>query len=397
MTSGIYQYDLTLNDVAQEAYEILQSAGSGETLDDSLLPSCVNTLNRMIKMWEAQGIHLWTYTQYTLFFQIGQGVYDFTDASTRLVNEFSSTALTADASALDSIISVESVEDIELGYAIGVINDSNDLFWSVVEAISGTDVTLRDALSVDSGAGNIVRTYQTADRFQTTAAAAQVATDQEVQLASQTGAEAGMIIQITQDDGTVLHTTINSIDEDTDIALLDAPLTAAVTIGNDIVMYTSEQNFIPLSRILPDMVRRHSGENSDYEIPIIFESRKDYKELPNKNIQGTPIQAYYSRQEPQGIMYFWNVPSTAIEYCNFDAERQLQIMSGDPDETFDLPSEWYDALVYNTAKRLIHKVGCSQVRRQEIRQDADDYLTQALAFDTAVYPIRIRPQRYGRR
>ena len=395
-TSGVYYYDLTLNDILQETGEILQVTGDGEDLDGPLAVTAKNFLNRMLKFWEAQGIHLWTYTEYTLFFQVGQAAYDFRDSDTRLVNSFASTTLAADAIATDTVITLASVDDVNLGTVIGIMDDSNDLFWTVVEAIDGTDVTLRDALEAASSTNNIVRVYEPADRAETTAAAAAVATDTNLQLASIAGATEGYVIQVTQDDGSVLHATILNVDDETDIVTLDTALTAAVTIGNAVVMYSSEQNFTPLSRILPDMVRRHSGENSDYEIPIEFDSRKDYFELPNKKQVGTPIQAYYSRQEPQGIMYFWNVPSTAIEYCNFSGERQIQIMT-DVDDTFDLPSEWYDAIVYNLAKRLMHRTGCSAQRRAEIRADAKEYLDTVLAFDTAVYPIRLRPKRYGRR
>lgn len=394
--SGEYSLDLTVNEILQETYEILQATGSGEDLAGELSNAGVSALNQMLKMWEAQGIHLWTYTEYTLFFQIGQAEYDFRDASTRLVNSFDSTTLGADALATATSVTLADVTNAAIGKAIGIIDNNNDLFWTVIEAIAGNVVALRDALSTDSSENNIVRIYDTADRFATTAAAAAVATDQIIQVASLTGIDVGYTIQVTQDDGSVLHTTVNAFDESNDQVTLNAALTDSVTIGNDVVVYSSEQNYIPLSRILPDMVRRHSGESSDYEIPIVFESRKDYFELPNKEQIGTPIQAYYSRQEPQGIMYFWNVPSTAIEYCNFSAERQLQILTGDPDETLDIPSEWYDAVTYNLAKRLIPKVGCSQQRRAEIRQDAQDYLNQALAFDSAVYPVRLRPRRYGR-
>ncbi|MGI9251408.1 MAG: hypothetical protein ACR2PR_09435, partial [Pseudohongiellaceae bacterium] len=74
---------------------------------------------------------------------------------------------------------------------------------------------------------------------------------------------------------------------------------------------------------------------------------------------------------------------------------QIQIMESTPTQTFDLPSEWFMALSYNLAKLLMHKVGCSAQRRVEIRQDAMEYLDQALGFDQAVYGVRLDPQRYG--
>jgi hypothetical protein len=397
--SGAYELDLSAEDIISEAYAVLQAEGQGETLDGGLFITAKKSLNRMLKLWEAQGIHLWTYTEYTLFFVPGQEKYDLRVNSgadlVRVVNEFTSTSLAADEVATDVDIEVNSATGMSLGQAIGVMNNSNALFWTVIETIAGTTISLRDALAVNSNENNIVRFYDTADLVATTAAAGQVATDTEVQLVSSVGFAADYTIQITQDDGTVLHTTINAIDFDTDIATIDDALTDAVTIGNDIVAYSSEQNFIPFSRIPEnDAVRRHSGENSDYEIPIVFQSREEYMNLPNKKQRGTVIQSYFDRQEPAGVWYVWNNPDSAVEYLNYTAERQIQLIVN-ADDTFDLPTEWYDAVVYQLAKRLIHKVGCSAARRAEIREDAKDYLDQALAFDSAIYPIRLKPQKYG--
>ncbi len=147
-----------------------------------------------------------------------------------------------------------------------------------------------------------------------------------------------------------------------------------------------------MKRILNDTVRRR--ESTNYEIPIVFQSRKDYFDLPNKNQPGTPIQAYYDRQIPQGVMYLWNAPSSAVSIVNFTYERKLQVML-EATQTFDLPEDWYDAVVYNLAKRLISKVGCSQERKADIVSAAQEYLDNSLAFDQAVYPIRLKPQRYG--
>ena len=398
-TSGIYTLTLSAEEIIGESFSILQAEGQGETLDGSLFTTAKKSLNRMLKLWEAQGIHLWTYTEYTLFFVKGQAKYDQAINSganlVRVVNDFTSTSLTADVAIGIDVIPVTSAAGMKLGQAIGVLDNNQEIFWSVIEEISGLNITLRDGLAVESNENNIVRFYDTANLVATTAAANQIASDTQVQLAISEGFAAGYTIQITQDDGSVLHTTINAIDFNTDIATLNDALTFAVTIGNNIVAYSSEQNFIPFSRVPDtDAVRRHSGESSDYEIPIVFQSREDYFNLPNKEQPGTVIQAYFDRQEPTGVWYVWNTPSSAIEYLNFTAERKIQIIQN-AEDTFDLPSTWYDAVVYQLAKRLIHKVGCSAARRQEIRQDAEEYLNSALAFDSAVYPIRLKPQKYG--
>ncbi len=393
-TSNEYNLDLTLNDIIQEAYEILQATGDGEDLGGTMTTQARNSINLLLKLWEAQGIHLWTYTEYSLFFVKGQAQYDFTNAATRLVNAFQSTTLGAAEAIGQDEWTVASTANMSAGQAIGVIDENSELFWTVIERIiDATTVQVRDALTVAASSGAIVRHYDTANLGATTISVNEAGGQTVLDVASTLGMDTGYTIGILQNDNSVHFSTINSVDADNDQVTINTALASDADLGQAIFFFSSEQNFIPLSRILD--VRRHSGESSDYEIPIVFRSRKDYFDLPNKDQQGTPIQAYYSRQEPQGIMYVWNTPSTAIEYMNFTAERQIQIMEATPTQTFDLPSEWFMALVYNLAKLLAHKVGCSAQRKVEIRQDAQMYLDQALGFDQAVYGIRLNPQRYG--
>ena len=130
------------------------------------------------------------------------------------------------------------------------------------------------------------------------------------------------------------------------------------------------------------------------KLPGEPKTRKDYFDLPNKNQSGTPIQAYYDRQQPQGVMYLWNPPASARSIINFTYERPIMVLT-DPTHTFDMGAEWFDAITYGLAKRLIPKVGCSQARQQLIITGASEYLDSALGFDQAVYPIRLKPQKYG--
>ena len=73
----------------------------------------------------------------------------------------------------------------------------------------------------------------------------------------------------------------------------------------------------------------------------------------------------------------------------------MMVFDNNPEQTFDLPADWFDAIVYNLAKRMILKVGCSEARAIKIEAGAEEYLDNALAMDQAVYPIRLKPQKYG--
>ncbi len=395
-TSGVYSYDPDTTDVITSAYRILQASGQGESLSGNQYNDGVDWLNRLLKFWEAQGIHLWTMQEYELFFQVGQAQYDLTNPATRIVNSHFDTTLAADAAIAADSITVASTANMVVGQAIGIITSDNNLQWTIIERLPGANVVqLRDALTVAALSGAIVRFYATANLGNTTLSAPEAIGQTVLSLTSVQGIAAGYVIGITDDAGDVHFSTVVSVDVDNDEVLINDALTVASGAGNVVFFFSSEQNYIPLSRIPEtDAVRRNAGELQDYEIPVSFQSREEYFSLPNKRQRGTVIQTYYSRQEPQGIWYCWNVPISAVEYLAFTGERQIQVQEL-AENTFDLPAEWHLALSYNLAKLLIPVVGCSPQRVQLIRDDATDYLNQVLAFDSAMYPVRLKPQRYG--
>ncbi len=394
-TSGIYNYDPDTTDVITSALRLLQATGQGEDPSGNEYNDGLEWLNKLLKFWEAQGIHLWTMTEYFLFFQKGQAQYDLRNPDTRAVNEFGFTFADGAAAVSATQIDVDSAADMAIGQAIGFINAENNLQWTVIERIAANTVFFRDALTVAVNTGAIIRFYDTRNLGGTTISANEAIGQTIISVASPLDCRANYVIGIRANNDTVHFSTVASVDFDADTITINDAITVDSDAGNAVFWYESEQNFIPLSRIPEtDSVRRNAGERSDYEIPIVFQSREEYFNLPNKRQLGTPIQAYYSRQEPQGIWYLWNVPSTAIEYLAYTAERQIQVQEL-AENTFDLPSEWQLALSYNLAKLLIPIIGCSPQRSQLIRDDANDYLMQALAFDSAMYPVRLKPERYG--
>lgn len=196
-------------------------------------------------------------------------------------------------------------------------------------------------------------------------------------------------IGIMQNDNDLFWTTISSISGLT--VVVASAITLPSLVGAQVRTYTD--NLIPVARVSD--VRRREG--TDYEIPIVFESRKDYFNLPNKEQLGTPIQAYYDRQdiagETSGVMYLWNAPISSVPTINFTYERKIQVVESSTD-TIDLPDYAQEALIYNLSKRLIPKFGCGQVLAAYVIAQAQQYKDDMLAFDNAMYPITIDMSRY---
>ena len=317
VASGIYTLGLTFNEAMAEAFDLLQIGVDGEPLGDPLIKRAKNSSNLILKEWSTQGIHLWSYTEGTLFLEVGKAKYNFN--SVHVANDWFETTTTADTTASATSIAVTSITDIQKDDVIGVIQNDNDLFWTTVkDDPSGLTVNLTDAITLATVSGAFVRNYR--------------------------------------------------------------PGTA------------TSPELIPISRVLD--VRRQ--ESSNYEIPIVFQSRKDYFGLPNKEQTGTPIQAYYSRQDiagdASGTMYLWNAPISSVPVINFTYERKLQINTA-PDETLDIPDYAQQAFIWHLALKLIPKFGCSKERALFIATGAENLKNDMLAYDSSVYPIKMKMRR----
>jgi len=228
--------------------------------------------------------------------------------------------------------------------------------------------------------------------YETTLTAATSAAALTIPVTSVTNIQDGDIIGIIQNDNNLFWTTVNGTPSGLNVNLDDA-ITLACLDGAVVYNYrpgtATVPNLIPISRITD--VRRK--EDTDYEIPIIFQSRKDYFGLPNKNQVGTPIQAYYDRQdvagETSGTMYLWNAPSSSVPVINFTYERKIQIMV-DADDTVDFADYAHNYVVYNLAKRLIPKFGCSEKMAQIVFEGAESTERDMLAYGASMYPIQCR-------
>ena len=76
-TSGIYTYSRTLNQIAEEALQLLEVVGDGETLKGFHIDRAKASLNSLLLHAQTKGLNLWTETEGSLFLKVGQESYDF--------------------------------------------------------------------------------------------------------------------------------------------------------------------------------------------------------------------------------------------------------------------------------------------------------------------------------
>ena len=83
------------------------------------------------------------------------------------------------------------------------------------------------------------------------------------------------------------------------------------------------------------------------DLPMNRMSREEYFDLPLKSSEGYPTQYYYDRQQDGGP-----APDATGGTLKFTYRRYI-MDAGDGTKTLDIPKEWYEAVTYNLAKRLL--------------------------------------------
>lgn len=166
-TSGSTAFRMTTSDIIYEAFAICQMGIEGENLTDEMYENGRRSLNLLLSGWQAQGIHLWTYEEGTLFPQGGKSTY--TLEQVRATNHYALTALSAAASETDTTVTLDSVtldvgqeqtETIDEDWYIGFLLSTNEFQWTQVASVSGNDVTIDDGLDEDLEEGDCVVFYK---------------------------------------------------------------------------------------------------------------------------------------------------------------------------------------------------------------------------------------------
>lgn len=117
------------------------------------------------------------------------------------------------------------------------------------------------------------------------------------------------------------------------------------------------------------------------DLPMTRMSREDYNWLPNKTTQGYPTQWYYDRQRDGGTLYVWPAPDVTAGTLKFTYRRRIMDLDG-PTDNFDIPQEWYMALVYGLADQLIPIYGKSgSPRAMDVTQKAAVAYNSVKSFD----------------
>lgn len=160
-TSGTSTFNQTCSEIIKDAALKVRAIRGGQTaLPAAAMEDWRRALNMMTKQWQAEGLHVWTVTEGTLFPQASQVSYGAGGGATdHIAQTYVQTELSADEASGQTVLSVDSVSGIAANNQIGVALDDGTIHWSTVSGSPSSTVTIASALTDSASAGNAVFAY----------------------------------------------------------------------------------------------------------------------------------------------------------------------------------------------------------------------------------------------
>lgn len=163
-TSGNVTFNLTTNQIITEALLLLGVIGPYESVSAQDYSTCLNTLNAMVKSWEAKGVFVFTENEATIFLNVGQAKYQLggTNPDKASYGAAIETQTTLNTAGGTSLYTVNSTAGMTVGDTIGIVLDTNALYWDTIATIpSTTTLTITGTIPSNSSSGNYVYSYTT--------------------------------------------------------------------------------------------------------------------------------------------------------------------------------------------------------------------------------------------
>lgn len=164
-TSGSVDFDLTRNEIIDDALIMCGVIEAGESPDAGDTAYAARQLNRMVKTWQADGVRIWTRREAFLFTGLSQGRYKLgpnsTDHAAELNDAIVSELATAAASGA-ATVEVDDATGMAAADKVGVVLDDGTIDWDTISSISTNTITLTGTLSGAAAVDNKVFTYTNA-------------------------------------------------------------------------------------------------------------------------------------------------------------------------------------------------------------------------------------------
>lgn len=161
--SGSVDFNQTRNAIVADALILLGAIEEGETPGAEANTYAVRQLERMVKHWQGQGIHLWSRREATLFVVPSTASYELGPSSTFHAaedNEIVRTTLSGDEASGQTALSVTDSTGMAAADKVGIVLDDDTLHWTTIVTVdSSTQITITTALASAAASGNKLYAY----------------------------------------------------------------------------------------------------------------------------------------------------------------------------------------------------------------------------------------------
>ncbi len=169
-TSGTTDFTLTAGQIVAEAFDLLQMGVEGEKLTEDMFSRGLRSLNLVLRTLQADGILLATYEDGSIWMNPDQERYVIENEFAANFYQQRELAQDATAGATTVFLSLDPAnirffgitDDPDFDWFIGILDNNRVIFTTRVDSYDDStgETTLRDALEVDSNAGNQVFLYR---------------------------------------------------------------------------------------------------------------------------------------------------------------------------------------------------------------------------------------------
>lgn len=163
--------------------------------------------------------------------------------------------------------------------------------------------------------------------------------------------------------------------------IITATNTAAARWGCTFKMARGD---VDISRPMRAISARRRDNATLYETDILLLSREEYKKMAIKSSVGPVTQVAYERQLDYGTLYVWPVSDALYVAPTYTViltiQRAIDIFDT-AEDTPDLPSEMYLAMIYGLAEILVDDYSIDIRERQMIGAKAQSYFAQLVMTD----------------
>lgn len=152
-----FDFSVTATDLIRDALLMVGGAGEGDPVIGEQVVDSMRVMNKMLKGWQAQGIHLWTRKSCTVFLNPDQTAYFLgsSDDDDHWAEDYVSTTLSSAHVAGTRTVALTSTTGINPDDHIGIELDDGTRQWTTLRSTT----LIADELSGAAASGNTVYVY----------------------------------------------------------------------------------------------------------------------------------------------------------------------------------------------------------------------------------------------